>query len=126
MARNKAKKASKKKIKSSGKKIKRKKSPSISKTAKKAKEREQRRKIREAEAELEFEPDEEGEVSAKLIEQEFTGTHILETEEPTRSKCAQCGKSIDPDLAVERRVAGKIVWFCSNKCGDVYEDEHFF
>ncbi|MEM3127196.1 MAG: hypothetical protein QW331_03975 [Candidatus Woesearchaeota archaeon] len=126
MAKKKAKKTAKKKIKSSAKKLRKKKASLISKTAKKAKEREERRKIREAEAELEFEPDEEGEVSAKLIEQEFTGTHILESEKPSRSKCAQCGKAIDADLAIERRVEGNIAWFCSNKCGDVYEEEHSF
>jgi len=110
------------------KKVKKKKTkaPSISKTAKKAQEREQRRKIREAEAELEFEPDEDGEVSAKLVEQEYTGKHFLETENPSRNKCTNCGKVMDEDLAIERRIGGKIVWFCRTKCADTYEDENIF
>ncbi|MBS3121811.1 hypothetical protein J4434_02925 [Candidatus Woesearchaeota archaeon] len=40
-----------------------------------------------------------------------------------KAKCRKCGRIlINPKSTVEREVNGKLIWFCSEKCADKYEE----
>lgn len=41
------------------------------------------------------------------------------------AKCRKCGRIlINKKNMVEREIEGKIIWFCSEKCAEKYEEEH--
>ncbi|MFH1439072.1 MAG: hypothetical protein ABIG89_00780 [Candidatus Woesearchaeota archaeon] len=41
------------------------------------------------------------------------------------AKCRKCGRILmDRDKMVEKEVDDGIIWFCSEKCADKFEDEH--
>jgi len=40
------------------------------------------------------------------------------------AKCKKCGGVVTKENAVEKRIAGEVCYFCSNKCLEEYEKEH--
>ncbi|MBI5398198.1 hypothetical protein HZB03_01920 [Candidatus Woesearchaeota archaeon] len=41
-----------------------------------------------------------------------------------RAKCAGCGVILSRDSTVERKIAGKLLWFCSQACTKKFKKEH--